>query len=74
MNKELTYSEAFKELETITADIENASVSVEELSEKVKRASWLLDYCRSILLKTETEVARALGEATDGNPSEPAAE
>lgn len=70
METNLTYSQAFNELEIITTEIENASVGIEELSEKVKRASWLIEYCRNILLKTETEVAKALGESPQEKTTE----
>lgn len=66
MNKELTYSEAYHELETIVAEIESATVDIEELSAKVKRASWLLRFCREKLLKTEADVNEALGKEPDG--------
>ncbi|HAQ64913.1 MAG TPA: exodeoxyribonuclease VII small subunit [Bacteroidales bacterium] len=65
MEKEQTYSEAYAELEQIVGDIENATVEIEELSLKVKRAAWLLKFCREKLLRTEADVNDALGKVTD---------
>jgi exodeoxyribonuclease VII small subunit len=51
-----TYEEAYAELKKISSEIENESVSVDVLSEKVKRASELITYCQSKLRSTELEV------------------
>jgi len=56
MEKNLTYEIAYAELRQIAEEIENESVSIDILSEKVKRASYLLDYCKSKLRATEKEV------------------
>jgi exodeoxyribonuclease VII small subunit len=60
MNKAITYTEAIEELETIVSEIENASIGVDELSEKVKRAAKLSKFCRSKLTATEKEVGSIL--------------
>ena len=62
MNKDQTYSQAIEELETIVSEIENESISVDELSEKVKRASLLIRLCKTKLTKTEEEVSKVLEE------------
>jgi exodeoxyribonuclease VII small subunit len=49
-----------EELERIVREIEDADISVDELSERVKRASVLIRYCRSKLHKTEEEVEEVL--------------
>jgi exodeoxyribonuclease VII small subunit len=56
----ITYEEAFKELETITREIETESVSVDVLAEKVKRASALIEYCQNKLRSTENEVGKII--------------
>ncbi|KAF0201107.1 MAG: exodeoxyribonuclease VII small [Bacteroidetes bacterium] len=56
MSKNINYTEAIVELEGIVSDIENASIGVDELSEKVKRAAELIKFCRSKLTSTEKEV------------------
>jgi len=54
------YSASMEELERIVREIEDADISVDELAEKVKRASVLIRYCRSKLHKTEEEVEEVL--------------
>ena len=56
----MTYESAFKELEEITRAIENEAVSVDVLSEKVKRASSLIEYCQKKLKQTEDEVGNII--------------
>jgi exodeoxyribonuclease VII small subunit len=60
MSKTITYTEAIIELETIVSEIENASIGVDELSEKVKRAAELIKICRNKLTSTEKEVSSIL--------------
>ncbi len=62
MEKKLTYTEAIAELEAIVADIEEGSVTVDELSEKVKRAALLLKVCKEKLTSTEDDVKKILDE------------
>jgi exodeoxyribonuclease VII small subunit len=60
MNKDPNYSEAFDELQSIVAEIEDGQISVDELSEKVKRAAVLIKICKSKLTSTEEDVAKIL--------------
>ncbi|MDD3743150.1 MAG: exodeoxyribonuclease VII small subunit [Lentimicrobiaceae bacterium] len=60
MNKTLDYAEAIIELEQIVNEIENAAIGIDELSEKVKRAAWLIKFCRNKLSSTEKEVTDIL--------------
>ncbi len=62
MKNETTYSEAIEELEAIVNEIENEDISVDVLSEKVKRASILIGICRKALHTTEEEVKKILEE------------
>ncbi|MDR0605427.1 MAG: exodeoxyribonuclease VII small subunit [Bacteroidales bacterium] len=62
MNDKLTYTEAFEELQKIVSEIEQGTISVDELSEKVKRASQLIKICKSKLTSTEEEVNKILEE------------
>jgi len=62
MSKEQTYSDAFAELQQIVADIEDGEISVDELSEKVKRASELIAICKKKLTSTEEDVSQILKE------------
>ncbi len=56
MENNLTYETAYAELQQIAAEIENESVSVDVLAEKVKRASELITFCQTKLRSTEQEV------------------
>jgi exodeoxyribonuclease VII small subunit len=48
------------ELEEIINDIEDESISVDELSTKVKRAAVLIKNCRAVLDNTEKDVQSIL--------------
>jgi len=67
MEKIKNYETALSELKTIVSKIENDSVSVDELTKKVERASELIKYCKTVLTKTETEVNSALDDMVDLN-------
>ncbi len=62
MNEETNYTGAFEELQQIVAEIEDGQISVDELSEKVKRAAVLIRICRTKLTSTEEDVSRILKE------------
>ncbi len=62
------YKEAFKELQEIVTEIERGEISVDSLSEKVKRASMLITICKKKLTTTEenvNQILRELDSATD---------
>lgn len=56
------YQSAFEELKTIVADIEQGEISVDQLSEKVKRATHLIKICKAKLTATEEDVNNILKE------------
>ena len=60
--EEITYTAAFEELKAIVDQLENDSVSVDELTEKMKRATVLMKICRDKLTKTEEEVNKTIEE------------
>ena len=60
MNDIPNYTEAFEELQQITAEIEGGQISVDELAEKVKRAALLIQICKQKLTTTEEDVERIL--------------
>lgn len=62
MSKEPNYTEAFEELQNIVSEIEQGEISVDELSDKVKRAAVLIKICKAKLFTTEEDVARILKE------------
>ena len=59
---ELSYSEAFEELQVIVSEIEQGEISVDELSAKVKRAAMLIRICKTKLSTTEEDVNVILKE------------
>ncbi len=54
--KQISYNQAFEELERILEDIKERSVDVDELSDKVKRARELIDICEKRIKQVEMEV------------------
>ena len=62
MNTNLTYQEAFEELQQIVADLEEGEINVDDLSVKVKRATKLIAACKAKLTETEEDVNKILEE------------
>ncbi len=60
--KKGTYKEAINEIEEILSQIENNELDVDELSEKVKRVSTLINMCKEKLRNTEEEIEKILRE------------
>ena len=61
MAKEIiTYTEAFSELQQIVQEMENADISVDELSDKSKRCTMLIKLCKDQQKKTEAEIAKIM--------------
>jgi exodeoxyribonuclease VII small subunit len=60
MKNELNYESAYAELKRIAAEIEDESVSVDLLADKVKRASELITFCQEKLRSTEMEVNKII--------------
>ena len=56
--KEISYNEAIQEIEDILYEVENKEIEVDKLSDKVKRVSFLLEVCKSKLLKTEEQIEK----------------
>jgi exodeoxyribonuclease VII small subunit len=61
-NKKLTYAQAISELEGIIEEIETERIDVDALARKVKRAAYLINFCKSNLRKTEDDVKKILSE------------
>jgi len=62
MSQTINYSDAFDELQRIVAEIETGEISVDELSQKVKRAAELIRICKTKLSTTEEDVNKILAE------------
>lgn len=67
MEQNLTYEEAYIELALIAREIENESVSVDVLAQKVKRASDLITFCQTKLKSTEAEVNKIITQMENSN-------
>ncbi|MDR2287300.1 MAG: exodeoxyribonuclease VII small subunit [Prevotellaceae bacterium] len=70
MSDKLNYTAAFEELQKIVSEIEKGEISVDELSEKVKRAAQLIKICKSKLTNTEEDVNRILQELASSGDEE----
>jgi exodeoxyribonuclease VII small subunit len=62
IKKGLSYKEAINEIEETLQQIENEEPDVDQLSEKVKRLSALVTWCREKLHNTEEEIEKILKE------------
>ena len=58
----VNYVQAFEELQAIVTEIELGQITVDILSEKVKRASELIAICKAKLSSTEEDVNQILKE------------
>lgn len=58
--KQITYTEAFEELQNIVMKMEEGEIGIDELSEKVKRASELIGICKKKLHHAEEDVKNIL--------------
>ena len=58
--EKINYDAAVKEIEEILAKIEEGSLGVDELAEKVNRVTLLLKTCRDRLYKTEEQINEIL--------------
>ena len=70
MDQEINYTQAFEELQIIVSEIEKGEISVDELSEKVKRAATLIKVCRKKLTTTEEDVNQILRELDETGTGE----
>ena len=72
MTDKITYSEAWEELKKIVDDIESGQITVDDLSEKVSRAAFLIRICKEKLQTTEEDVNSILKELEeDDEPQAP---
>ncbi|MDR2284836.1 MAG: exodeoxyribonuclease VII small subunit [Sphingobacterium sp.] len=73
MESNYTYKDAFSELQQIVSEIETGDVNVDELADKIKRASQLILICKAKLTSSEEEVNALLAklQETDQSSSEP---
>jgi len=62
MKKEASYEEAYAEVTEIIREMEEESIAVDKLTQRVKRAMELIRYCREKLLLTEQEINELIKE------------
>ena len=62
MSNEPGYKEALEEIETIVEEIESEAVDIDVLTDRVKRATFLIKLCKAKLKKTDDEVKKVLKE------------
>lgn len=60
--KKMTYAKAIAELQDIVNHIEKADIDVDILTDKVKRAIFLIKFCRERLHTTDKEIRKVLSE------------
>ncbi len=65
--KTLKYDDAMLELEELVREMEYGEISVDELSEKIKRSAYLIKFCKSKLKSTEENVAEIIKEMSEDN-------
>ncbi|RYG53729.1 MAG: exodeoxyribonuclease VII small subunit [Chitinophagaceae bacterium] len=65
--EKMTYSNALAELQQLAEDLENDEISIDELSDKIKRASQLLEFCQNKLRSTDEEVKKILSKMESKN-------
>jgi exodeoxyribonuclease VII small subunit len=56
------YNEMMEELERILDQLESDSIDVDELSDRVKRASELIRLCRQRLVDSQTEIEQVVAD------------
>ncbi|WP_164109760.1 MULTISPECIES: exodeoxyribonuclease VII small subunit [Sphingobacterium] len=71
MESNYTYNDAFNELQQIVSEIETGDVNVDELADKIKRASQLIQICKSKLTASEEEVNTLLAKLQETNDNDP---
>lgn len=64
-DRELSYSQAMAEIERILARLEDAQMDVDSLAAEVGRATELIAFCRSRLMKAEEDVNKILASDTE---------
>lgn len=63
MDKKRTYTGAVEELEAILKELESASeVNLDKISERVKRAAELMQFCKKQLFELDQELEKSIRE------------
>lgn len=67
--EELRFGEAIEQLEEILARVESAEIDIDELAEELKKATTLLEICRSKIRRAEVEVTQIVQSLEDDSES-----
>lgn len=65
MDTKLTYSQAIKRLEELVAQVEDPSLPISQVLEKVKEATSLVNFCREELRRGEEQVNQILNTKSE---------
>ena len=57
---EISYTDAVREIEEIIRKIESGELNVDQLTDKVKRVSFLLEICNKKLKSAEEEILKVI--------------
>jgi exodeoxyribonuclease VII small subunit len=68
--KTMTYQEAVDNIEDILQKIEHEELDVDDLTDKVKQVSKLIEICKKKLHNTEAEVEKILATMETGTNSQ----
>ncbi len=56
MSEKISYESALSELQELVTDLQGEAVSIDDLSQKAKRAAELIKFCREKLRHTDQEL------------------
>lgn len=62
---QVSYKQAIEELEQIVREIESGDLDLDDLLEKVDRATWLISYCKAKLKHSESQLNKLLKKLED---------
>lgn len=62
MTNKVSYNDAFQELQLIVSQIETGEINVDDLTDKISRASELITVCKAKLTASEEEVEKLLAK------------
>ncbi len=66
MAENISYKDAIEEIESILQQVESGELDVDQLTDKVKRVSALLEICNKKLKTTEKEVEKIIKDMEEG--------
>jgi exodeoxyribonuclease VII small subunit len=66
MAENISYNDAIEEIESILQQVESGELDVDQLTDKVKRVSVLLEICSKKLKTTEKEVEKIIKDMQEG--------